>query len=76
MDNFIPQIYDKLNSIEGLEPVIFVCYCDYDRLLYTNDTKGILTNRRRIFGIPLELEVEIIESYPDTFDLASLNYKN
>lgn len=76
MDNFIPQIYDQLNSVEGLDPVVFALYCDYDKLLYTNDDKGLLTNRRELFGIPAKLEIELIDNYPDAFDLASPNYKN
>ena len=75
MDNFIPQIYKKLNMIDGLEPIVFAFYCDYDTLLYTNDTKGIITSRRELFGIPADLEVEKIDNYFDAFDLASTNYK-
>lgn len=75
MDNFIPQIYEKLSTIEGLEPIVFAFRCDFDKMLYTNDTKGIITGRRDLFGIPAELEVEPVESYLDTFDLSSTNYK-
>lgn len=75
MDNFIPQIYEKLNMIDGLDPIVFAFHCDFDKLLYTNDTKGIITSRRDLFGIPAELEVEPIDYYLDTFDLASTNYK-
>ena len=78
VDNHVPQIYEELKAIEGMESVIFVVYSSFDTFMMTNDVDGVMWKRRELFGIPAELEVETVSDldndYPDTFDHASFNY--
>ena len=74
-DNHVPQIYEKLQSVEGLNPVIFVVYSSFDTFMNTNDVDGVMLKHRDKFGIPADLDVELTDDYPDTFDHASTNYK-
>lgn len=74
-DNHVPQIYEKLTAIEGLKRVIFAVYSSFDTFMNTNDAEGVIWKRREMFGIPTDLEVELVDDYPDTFDHASFNYK-
>ena len=74
-DNHVPQIYEDLQSVEGLNPVIFVVYSSLDTFMNTNDVDGVMWKRRDIFGIPEDLDVELIDDYPDTFAHASTYYK-
>lgn len=74
-DNHVPQIYEQLKSIDGIGSVLFVVYSSFDTFINTNDVEGVMWKRRDKFGIPAELEVELIDDYPDTFDHASTNYK-
>lgn len=73
-DNHVPQIYDALRAINGMEQLIFYCYCDFDTLVYSNDTARLLDTRRADFGIPTNLEFEEVEDFPDIYDLASTEY--
>lgn len=74
-DNHVPQIYDAFCAIGGIEQVIYYCYCDFDTLVYSNDTARLLDSRRADFGIPANLEFEEVEDFPDVYDLASTNYR-
>lgn len=78
-DNHVPQIYEKLNAVKGIEKVLFVVYSSFDTFMNTNDVEGVMWKRRAEFGIPAELEVELVDDlvndFPDTFDHASTNYK-
>lgn len=75
IDNHVPQIYEQLKAIDGMERVVFYCYCDFDSNVYSNDTDRLLDSRRADFGIPANLEFAELEYYPDLYDLASTNYK-
>lgn len=74
IDNHVPQIYEELTAIEGLDPVIFYCYCSLDANIYTNDTAGKLWNRRADFGLPVDLEKEELDYYPELYHFASTEY--
>lgn len=74
-DNHVPQIYEQLKSIDDIESVLFVVYSSFDAFMNTNDIEGVMWKRRDMFGIPADLEVELTDDYPDTFDHASTNYK-
>lgn len=73
-DNHVPQIYEKVKAVKGIEKVLFVVYSSFDKCMNTNDEEGVMWKRRDMFGIPIELEVEFIDDYPYTFDNASTNY--
>ena len=75
IDNHVPQIYEQLEAIEGLDPVIFYCHCSLDVNIYTNDTEGKLCERRTDFGLPTDLDLEHIDYYPDLYDFASTEYE-
>lgn len=75
IDNHVPQIYDQLKAIEGLDSVIFYCYCSLDANLYTNDFGSKLWGRRADFGLRADLDLELIEYYPDLYDFASTEYE-
>lgn len=75
IDNHVPQIYEQLEAIEGLDPVIFYCYCSLDASIYTNDFGSKLWGRRADLGLPAGLDPELIEYYPDLYDFASTEYK-
>lgn len=75
IDNHVPQIYEQLKAIDGIEQIIFYCYCDFDPNVYSNDTDCRLDSRRADFGIPADLEFEELEYYPDLYEFASTNYK-
>lgn len=78
-DNHVPQIYEELKAFEGMKSVLFVVYSSFDTFMNTNDVEGVMWKRRAEFGIPAELEVELVDDlvndFPDTFDHASTNYK-
>lgn len=75
IDNHVPQIYEQLEAIEGLDPVIFYCYCSLDASIYTNDFGSKLWGRRADLGLPAGLDPELIEYYPDLYDFASTEYE-
>lgn len=74
IDNHVPQIYEELEALEGLNPVIFYCYCSLDVNIYTNDTGSTLWSRRADFGLPEDLEKEVIDYFPTLYDFASTEY--
>lgn len=75
IDNHVPQIYEQLEAIDGLDPVIFYCYCSLDPNLYTNDAEAKLRGRRADFGLPADLDLELMDYYPDLYDFASTEYE-
>lgn len=76
LDNTIPQVYEGLVKLPGVEKVIWVTYADSFTNLLTNDVDGIILNRATEFGIPQIMEPEVYDPeveddyYPDIHDLA------
>lgn len=79
IDNHVPQIYEELIAIEGLETPLFACFSSFDGEYYlTNDVNGVLAKYRNHpnVTIPAELVAEVDEDYfPDLYDLASTEYR-
>lgn len=76
IDNHIPQIYEELAAISGLETPVYACFCEMNGdYYYTNDEANLLAPYREETGIPKELISELVEDYPDLYDLASTEYK-
>ena len=75
IDNHVPQIYEQLKAIDGLDSVIFYCYCSLDTNIYTNDFGSKLWGRRADFGLPADLAPEELDYVPELYDLASTEYK-
>ena len=70
LDNYIPQIYDELSSIDGVERILYLFYNPYLVHFCTNDSEGVMWKRRDIFGIPSNLEFEEVDYYLAEFEMA------
>ena len=76
IDNAIPQIYEDLAKLPGVNNVIWASYADYYINLLTNDAERIILSRLSLFGIPDDRVPEIYDPlieddyYPDIYELA------
>ena len=76
LDNTIPQVYEGLVKLPGIDKVIWVTYANGFANLLTNDVDGIILKRASEFGIPQIMEPEVYDPeveddyYPDIHDLA------
>lgn len=77
LDNTIPQIYEDLVKLPGIDKVIWVAYADVFATLLTNDVDGVSLKRTNDFGIPQNIDPEVYDPeveddyYPDIHELAA-----